>query len=329
MVMRAIVLILSFSFLVKEPVAAQVHRLTEMNTEEINKLNKEKTIVLMPGGILEEHGPHLPSYTDGYVNDYLTEEIAKELHGSKKDWTVLLFPAIPLGVGGGNHIGLRNSFDGTYHVHFNTLRSIYMDLAYELGKGGFKWIFVFQRHGHYWHNLAIDQAAEFFNDNFEGKMVHVTGIAIDEIDDTELLSKQEIFENGYDVHGGFSETSRILFLNRKLVDKNYKDLRSITGSTWKDLIEAGKREDWPGYFGAPRLASADAGGKILRSFVAGYKAIIMDVIEGADVSSLNTIVKARSHDEHALFYNNEANKHSLEVLNMQEKWLVAKGYKSN
>jgi len=34
---------------------------------------------LIPGGILEEHGPYLPSYTDGYADDAYTRELAKAI----------------------------------------------------------------------------------------------------------------------------------------------------------------------------------------------------------------------------------------------------------
>lgn len=51
---------------------AQTYRIAQMNSEQIRRLNKEKTVVLIPGGILEEHGPYLPSFTDGYWHVRLT-----------------------------------------------------------------------------------------------------------------------------------------------------------------------------------------------------------------------------------------------------------------
>ncbi len=55
--------------------AAQIFRIAEMNTRQIKALHLEKTAVLIPGGILEEHGPYLPSYTDGYAIDAYTHEL--------------------------------------------------------------------------------------------------------------------------------------------------------------------------------------------------------------------------------------------------------------
>jgi hypothetical protein len=37
----------------------QVYRLAELNTEQIRALNRQTTVVIIPGGVLEEHGPYL------------------------------------------------------------------------------------------------------------------------------------------------------------------------------------------------------------------------------------------------------------------------------
>jgi creatinine amidohydrolase/Fe(II)-dependent formamide hydrolase-like protein len=51
----------------------------------------------MPGGILEEHGPYLPSYADGYVNERVATALGDAI-AKRPGWKVLLFPPIPLGV---------------------------------------------------------------------------------------------------------------------------------------------------------------------------------------------------------------------------------------
>ena len=40
-----------------------------MNTEQIKGLDREKTVVILPDGILEEHGPYLPSFSDRQPQD--------------------------------------------------------------------------------------------------------------------------------------------------------------------------------------------------------------------------------------------------------------------
>jgi hypothetical protein len=83
---------------------AQVYRVAQMNADQIRALDKQKTAVVLPGGVLEQHGPHLPSYSDGYMNEWLTEKLA-EVIVALPGWAVLVFPTIPLGHGGANEIG--------------------------------------------------------------------------------------------------------------------------------------------------------------------------------------------------------------------------------
>src|SRR5580704_11653675 len=79
-------------------VPCQVLQMIELNTRQIEALDRKKTVVLIPGGILEEHGPYLPSFTDGYVDAAVTQEVARAIV-ARPGWAVGVFPAVPLGVG--------------------------------------------------------------------------------------------------------------------------------------------------------------------------------------------------------------------------------------
>lgn len=61
------------------PAFAQIYHVKDMNTEQIKALDREKTVVLLPVGILEEHGPYLPSFSDGYITERRTENLATPL----------------------------------------------------------------------------------------------------------------------------------------------------------------------------------------------------------------------------------------------------------
>jgi creatinine amidohydrolase/Fe(II)-dependent formamide hydrolase-like protein len=71
-------------------VSAQIYRVAQMNTEQIRALDKQKTVVILPGGVLEEHGPHLPSFSDGYSNEWMTEKLAEAIV-ARPGWAVLSF----------------------------------------------------------------------------------------------------------------------------------------------------------------------------------------------------------------------------------------------
>jgi creatinine amidohydrolase/Fe(II)-dependent formamide hydrolase-like protein len=238
---------------------ANILLLKELNTRQIQALDKSKTVVLIPGGILEEHGPYLPSFTDGYWNERLTDTIAATV-GKRKDWHVLLFPTIPLGNSGANDVGMRYSFPGTYTVRFETLRAVFMDLATELGEQGFRYIFIIHGHGAPNHQRALDQAADYFNENYEGKIVNLMGLSPNMMTWFEApKTKQQAAEDGFTIHAGVAETSSMLYLAPHLVDSGYKNAVSFTGSSMEELTHIAQRPDWDGYFGSERLATAEFG----------------------------------------------------------------------
>jgi Creatinine amidohydrolase len=97
--------------------SAQIYYVQEMNTAQIQNFDRLRTAVILVGGILEEHGPYLPSYTDGYVNEFIAHEVANAIT-ARPGWKVLMFPSIPLGASGANGIGGKLHFPGTYDVRF-------------------------------------------------------------------------------------------------------------------------------------------------------------------------------------------------------------------
>lgn len=92
---RVRVLALAVAMLPGPASTAQVFHVEQMNTSQIAGLDREKTAVLLWGGILEEHGLYLPSFTDGYINEYLTRRLAEAI-AARPGWAVLIFPPVPL-----------------------------------------------------------------------------------------------------------------------------------------------------------------------------------------------------------------------------------------
>jgi len=92
---------------------SQVLDFVSLNTRQIEQLDRSKTVVIITGGILEEHGPYLPSGTDGIFNQALAADLAKFV-ASKPGWTALNFPLVPLGSGAANEIGGKYSFPGSW-----------------------------------------------------------------------------------------------------------------------------------------------------------------------------------------------------------------------
>lgn len=266
---------------------AEVLRVGDLNTRQIRALDRSRTVIVLQGGMLEEHGPYLPAFTDGILSERLAREIADGVAAKKPGWTVLLFPPVSVGASGSNEIGRQFVFPGTYAVRPSTLRAIFMDLATELGEQGFRWIMVVHVHGSPLHIRAIDEASDFFGDTYGGKMVNLWGLlpvlggwgrAL------ERLTADEKKEDGVSLHGGADEHSLMLHLAPALVAPDYRQAKSLAGGNYDESFAVAKQREWPGYIGAPRLASAELGREIWASFSAAALTTTLEILAGADPS---------------------------------------------
>ncbi len=267
------------------PAAAQVVRVTDLNTTQIRALDRSKTVVFLQGGMLEEHGPYLPAFTDGFLSEQLVTEVARGVVAAKPGWTALVFPPVSVGASGSNELGGRFVFPGTFAIRPSTLRAVFMDLASELGEQGFRWIIVAHVHGSPLHIGAIDEAGDFFQQTYGGQMVNLWGLAPVLAGwglPVAALPDATRKEDGVSLHGGLDEHSLMLHLKPALVAPGYRTAPTVTGTTYDESFAAAREAGWPGYLGAPRLATAAIGRRIWTSFSAAALKVTLEVLSGTD-----------------------------------------------
>ena len=306
------------------PALAQVRQVAELTAAEIARLDRARTVVLLPGGILEEHGPYLPTYADGYLNARLTDTLARAI-AARPGWTALVFPQIPLGNSGANDVGGRFSFPGTYAVRFETLRAVFMDLADELGEQGFRWVFVVHLHGAPNHGRALEQAGDYFRATYGGRMVHLAGLlpvfsAIEGPKDAAARAA-----DGLPIHAGMDETSWMLWLRPDLVRPGYRRAASQADSAMEGLVRRAAAPGWPGYFGAPALATRAHGAAIWRAVSAATVRTALSVLDGADPDRVPRLSAAM--DSSAVDVRLDAASREAEAARArrQERWLRERG----
>lgn len=263
----------------------QMLHVADLTSRQISSLDRARTVVLLPAGILEEHGPYLPSYSDGYLNEWLTERLAEAIV-ARPGWTALIFPAIPLGNSGANDIGGKYTFPGTYTVRFETLRAVFMDLADELGAQGFRWIFVIHLHGAPNHSRALDQAGDYFHDSYAGWMVHLAGLNSVFAAIAGPKGDAETAEDGLPIHAGMDETSWMLFLRPDLVKPEFRQAPRASASNMEDLVAVARARNWPGYLGSPRLATVAHGAGVVHAVTSKAITAAMSILDGADPRTL-------------------------------------------
>jgi creatinine amidohydrolase/Fe(II)-dependent formamide hydrolase-like protein len=306
---------------------SRIYKVAEMNTVQLKGLNRQRTVVILSGGILEQHGPYLPSFTDGYWNERFRDTLACIL-AARPGWNVLLFPTIPLGNSGANDIGAQYSFPGTYTIRYETLRAVFMDLASELGQQGFRHVFIIHAHGAPNHQRALDQAADFFNETYGGQMVNLFGLNFIQQSWYHLpLTNAQQQEDGFTVHAGLTETSSMLYLVPHLVDNGYSKSVPITGTDMSDLVRIARQPAWPGYFGSQRLATTQFGQHAWRQNTKDYCQFVLDVLDGRvnpdTVERFGDVMKQEAIDR---MIDRVTLQHENQQKTTQEAWLRKNGH---
>lgn len=315
------------ALLVPATVWSQVVRVADLNTRQIAALDRARTVVILQGGMLEEHGPYLPAFTDGILSERLTESLARGLATAQTGWTVLVFPPVSVGASGSNEIGGRFVFPGTYAVRPSTLRALFMDLATELGEQGFRWVFVVHVHGSPLHIEAIDAAGDFFHATYGGVMVNLWGLvpvlagwgrALSTAADTVRR------EDGLSLHGGVDETSMLLHLAPRLVAADFRSAPTITASDYDAAFALARRDGWPGYLGAPRLATAELGERIWASFSAAALQTALEILNGRDPSGYQRYVPLLERNALYRGWITNARARDSALGERQQAWLLAR-----
>jgi creatinine amidohydrolase/Fe(II)-dependent formamide hydrolase-like protein len=303
---------------------AQVLKLAELNTRQIEALDRAKTVIIIPGGIIEEHGPYLPTYSDGYYDERVAHDLAERI-AARPGWTAVLAPQIPLGTGGANIIGSKYVFPGSFTVRANTVRAVYMDLADAFGEQGFKWVFVIHNHGDPRNHRALDAAADYFNDTYKGKMVHLLGYVETyfccNVAD-KYLTPEQMKENGFSVHGSASEHSSVMFLRPDLVPKDVSNAPNFTGTNFADLVRMAEQPNWTGYFGAPKYASAAFGAGRHFSEAQKVAEFAIAILDGKDLSGLKRYADVAESDPATAEVTRKTLEHEAAQDKRQQDWLA-------
>jgi creatinine amidohydrolase len=251
----------------------RVLKLEEMTWKDIDQLDRAKTVFCLVFGIMEEHGPQLPIGNDWYEDLHLRDAVVGSLRVSHPDYTFVLVPPVPLGVGGANDLVGQLEHPGSLTIRFETLRNVVADLGGSISRKGFTNILVFSTHSMALHTLAVDQAADFITQRYHVRMIDVGGLS-DEYTVANgaprKMSDDEWPKNcdqadakrfgassvGQEGHAGCNETSELLYIQPGLVRPAYRNLPPFMVQKAED---ARQRQDWQGYWGAPSVASAEFG----------------------------------------------------------------------
>jgi creatinine amidohydrolase len=110
-----------------------------LTTEQVANLPKERVVVVLPIASIEQHGPHLPIYTDSVI---VQEVLNRTLALLPQDLPVWILPLLPYGRSN-EHAG----FAGTVTLTSETLIRVLKEIGTSVARSGFKRFAILNGHG--------------------------------------------------------------------------------------------------------------------------------------------------------------------------------------
>jgi creatinine amidohydrolase len=235
-----------------------VYRLEEMSMAALDGLPRDRALIVLTVSPLEEHGPHLPLGVDAFTGRHFAEVIAERLVRARPGWSAVLVPTLHLGA-------FTIEGVGTIAVRQRVVRDALVDYGESLARAGFRYLLVSNGHGGPGHLAALEEAAAIVSRRRGVTMASLSGHLaarfraggfLDRVAAAlgRPLSDAERRAFAEDSHGGWWETSMMLWLRPELVDDAYRALPPATYSLPARLVPGYPlRRGGRGYIGHPAL----------------------------------------------------------------------------
>ena len=183
-----------------------IRNYSELTRLEMEQIDKEETIVLIPLGALEQHGNQAPLGTDDIIANAMTGYLKKALEALDPDFPMLIFPVMPIGLS-----TEHRNFCGSITLKPDTYYHMLYDISVSLAHHGFKKLAFLVCHG---GNAPIVQvlSRELRSEVGISPFILSSG-AFSHPDVKATVSEGNV----WDFHGGEMETSMVMAVDPSLV----------------------------------------------------------------------------------------------------------------
>ncbi len=238
-------------------------RYEHLTSPTVAALDRNSTILLLPLGAVEQHGPHLPLGTDTMIAKAVCDAAAEQ----RSDTFVLP----PPWYGVSEH---HMRFSGTLTLSVDTMRAIVSDIVGSAVAHGFRRILMINGHGG--NRPALDVLATTLGKAHYGR-ASIAGLTYFQLAAKQIDAVRDSRPGGTG-HAGEMETSLLLHLTPELVGMDEaKAVYPDTGSPYltTDLTRSSPIRTYndfadlsaSGVFGDPELASAEKGERFFSAIV--------------------------------------------------------------
>ncbi|MCU0968555.1 MAG: creatininase family protein [Rubrivivax sp.] len=112
---------------------------SDLTSEHLARLDRERLIAVLPVAATEQHGPHLPISTDTAIVDGVVRATVPKLPAALP---VVFLPTVPFGKS-----NEHARYPGTLTLSATTLIALWMDLGASVARAGVKKLVIFNSHG--------------------------------------------------------------------------------------------------------------------------------------------------------------------------------------
>jgi len=228
-----------------------VHELAQLTWEEVRDLDRARTVVVLPVGAIEAHGPHLPLDTDVVIATAMARSGARRLAG--RGHAVLMLPAFAY-----TAASFGAAFHGTLSISGITVTAVIVDVARSLSEQGFRLLAIANAHLDPEHLTALNEAVKL------ARVDRLLPIAFPDLTRKPWGSRLgDEFKSGA-CHAGQFESSIVLSEQPDVVREPVRRSLAPNPASLSQAIKIGKRSFAEAggpraYFGSPAAASAEEG----------------------------------------------------------------------
>ncbi len=232
-----------------------IHELAQLTWEEVRDLDREHTLVVLPVGAIEAHGPHLPLDTDVVIATAMARAGARKL--AARGRLVVILPALAY-----TAASFGAAFHGTLSISAITVTALIVDVARSLSDQGFRLLALANVHLDPEHLTALNEAVKL------AKTDRLLPIIFPDLTRKPWGTRLgDEFKSGA-CHAGRFETSIVLRERADAVRDKVRQSLAPNPQSLSQAIKAGKRTfDSAGgpraYFGDPAAATADEGARLI------------------------------------------------------------------
>ena len=270
----------------KSPVDVQFPVMENMTVKSVREYLERKQSIIIPVGVIEQHGHHLPLKTDALVATHMGRKI-----GEATD--IIVAPTMYQSFSGG-------ACPGTINISPATMSLVVSDMLISLVSQGFRNVYLLLCHGGSENARALDNAVKILlrmNPAFSDVMVCL--LAIWDCD-----TKPSSYMKGFaeqDWHAGWVETSVVMALEPDLVrmdelqldeepvatemrqhPDNYQQAEKIVDDDCVVPRMTQRPDVKIGVMGYPEQASAEKGKQMVADLLEGAVARITKLESQAD-----------------------------------------------